>query len=207
MALTKEQAAEFIIDNLEGGDRSDDSKFDRRDLFIFIDMALAYLIEKNYFISRTDGNYDIDGSFITTYRYRAIQHDEGRDEFFTDLPAVLVNVRDNRGLREVRPMKNPRTAFPILSASQQSMFGSLEAGDLAGNIGVYVEGTKIFYTKDPRPVEKVLIKMISSVEDLREDERLPVPASMEMELLQLAIQFMSGKKQTPEDNLNDSVDE
>lgn len=203
MSLTKVKLAEWVVDQVNGGTPAPETPVEERDVYIFIEPAINSLIAIH---GERTGIENIDGDFIATYNYVAISEDIARKEWYSTLPAKTLNLNNDRAIIQVSPMKNQAESFPIIKATSKSIFKGLEADSLLGKIGVYSEKGRIYYSENPAPVNKVLMKLLISITELGDDDLIPIPSAMEIELVKLVVEYMTGKKQIPEDKLNDSSD-
>jgi len=199
MSITKGALAELIINNESGGDPSDDTKYNPRMVQKTIGIVYGALIKVN--ITEGDG---INGDFVKAFENIEIKYNSDRDEHYSDLPAKLVSLPRDQGLREVTPMQDRTGAFKISPNSSQAIYGKLFAGGFAGETGLYIEGDKIFYINLKQGQKTVLVKMIADIDSLDEDEQIPVPASKETVLYDMVVAKLQGLKATPEDKYNDS---
>lgn len=201
--ITKNQIANLIIDLKSGGEVSSSSKYDVRDVYHLIDIARDYLIQVDYNRNRAEGDYSINGDFVTAFKNVEVKIDEERNERFSYLPSRVINLPYNRGLRQVSAMQGQGDAFIISENGAIAIFDKLEAGSISNTI-CYLEGKKIFYKNIPENITKILIKMVASLDNIGEDDPIPIPASMELELYEKVVSLLNEEKATPQDLVSDS---
>jgi len=169
-----------------------------------IEIARNTIITTDFNQHRNENSYDINGDFITPFNNVPVKEDEEREEKFSELPARIISLPDNRGIRQVSETKGQKNPFYKMPNGMVGTFGNLEAGGLGGGTGYYIERDRIYYVNIGDQVENVLIKMIASVDDLDEDDPIPVPAQFEKPLIDMVKEMMDEKKNTTEDDRNDS---
>lgn len=207
MSLTKEKIARQVIHlNSGGAITGERNRFDVRYIMSFIEPALNYLIQKYFFTSRNEDSYQIPDEFITSFYEVPILLDNSRKLYYSDLPGSIISLPDDRGLRHVSPMEDETDQFIRMPAGATGAWSKLEACDLEGEKGYWLEGRKIYYHNLPYQFKTdgvLLIKMIQSVNDLEEDEDIPMPGSMELELIETVRRLLMEKNQ-PEGVVNDN---
>lgn len=215
MSITRAEITEIILNMKSGGQVSSNYKIDPSHVIKVVDMALAYLISKHYFISKEAGE-DIDGSFITAFPNNIVYFDNTRKEYFILLPARIIKLPggNDKGLRQISGPASQDNVFIKNPNNSSGTMSGLESSGLLGKIGYYLEGSKVFFVDRNRSIDgntngkikavsNVMVKMVASVDGYDDDEPLPVPADMEMELLTLCKSMFDEEKMTPVDNSND----
>lgn len=211
MGLTKLELAELVIARKTGGQITPEKKIDAREVMKYIDAARNYLIEKSFNQARNIAEYSLPGEFISIFKNVAVLNDTDRNLKYSDLPARLVTLRGNRGLRQISPMQSESVAFIITQSGSNFIYDGLEAGNPAV-IGTtsWLEKdeatgkTRIYHKNIPVEYEKILVKMVASIDDLDENTAIPVPAEAEMELIELVMQAFSEQQDRPQDKVNDN---
>lgn len=204
---TKRQLAEQILRIKHGGDLSEDAQMDEREVFINIGQVRARIIKEELVANRKAGNFDISGDHITAFENVLIKEDTNKDLFFSDIPVKYLILPDDQGLYQVSLMKNQSDTFVRIPNGAQGIFSGLQAFQLGGRVGYWVEQDKIFYHNFPDDLKdsKVLLKMVASIEDFDPDEELPIPADKEDELIRLVLELYGVHTETPQDKASDNV--
>lgn len=180
--LTKKKIAELIRLRLSGGDIGYTNKVDERDIYEVTSVVISSLIAADYKDSMMHGSFDINGSWLKTFENVQVKESTSRKEFYIDLPAYLVSLPSDRGLRMVCPMEDQSTQYTVTNNNSAAVFSDLEAGAMQRTC--YIEGNRVYFPKWTRGCCKVLVKMIPSVDTLTENELLPIPGIMEDMLLE-----------------------
>lgn len=204
--ITKKVLAEKILRRVFGGDIPSTRPFDERDVYLEAETCRNYLIEKYLNLY----GEDIQGEFISTYEDVPVLRNEARKRFYSVMPAQLVSARSTRnisGIRQVSGVQEEYDVFVPLKSGDLSIFKGLEASGLQCQIGYWIEGDKLFYENMPPDFtgKTVMVKMISSIYALDEDEYIPIPASVEAELEDMLFERLLRMYETKEDRIPDNT--
>ena len=101
-------------------------------------------------------------------------------------------------------MKNKDNAFAIVGNGSHDVYSILEVHYLNKKTEIYLEGNQIRYRKLRIGVEKVLIKMVAGISSLDADAPIPVPSSMEADLVEMVSNLLDEEKLTLQDKSNDN---
>lgn len=204
MSVTKKQIGELVKSILEANHSTSQTKFDERIVWKMVDIARDYLITRAYWNARKDSSYTLNDEFISSLS-ATVKKDEERNLFYLSLPARIVSLPDDRGLVQVLPKKNENIQFVRIKAGSNAVYANLEAGQIGGKTGYWLEGQKIWFKNLPPQFGSVelLIKLILGADYFDIDDVLPIPSDYQAELLQLVLQFISGEKQIEQDRAVD----
>lgn len=202
--ITKRILGEKILRRINGGDIDPTRDVDPRDVYLEAEAARNYLIEKYLNLY----GEDIQGEFISVYEAVPLLKNTVRNRFYATLPAQLISVRSTRnisGLRQVSGSQDEYDVFIPMKTGDAGTFYGLEASNIGFKIGYWIEGDKIiFENMTPEFAGKtVMVKMISSIYSLGEDEYIPIPASVELELEDLIYQRLMGMENTDTEDKQD----
>jgi hypothetical protein len=208
MATTKAILAQQVIRRISGGDQPADSQLDQREVIKLVVQAMGEKIKENFFENYKLGDPGYDGMYIATYKEQNVLYDSGRGEYYSVIPSNYVALPNGRGILQVSPMRSPRKAFKIRKAGNVAIYDNLPAGNLQGNLGVYPEGLKLFYTGEVKKAgiignKTVIIKIVSGGPDaIGDNDPLPIDQAAELAVVERALQFLQA--QVPQDKLNNN---
>ena len=216
--LTKRKLKALIKDRLDGGRfPHDDSKFDGRDVDIVLDMAYNHVMMAEYAQNRTEGRQTVQGYYIIPFKNVDIKKNPDTHEWYSDLPARPMSLPQNKGVQGVYPMEDIKTPMIQHEVGQAHVYQHLEAGLITDHNEYRIEGLRIVYERFKKAWRQklnstakkdkctVLIRMVPSIESFTDEDILPIPAGREMMMVEVALEFFLGKRNIPEDNLNDQV--
>jgi hypothetical protein len=197
MALTKRNLSDLIRDIMSGGDPSTEGKLHPAIIWKTADTVFGAMIKEAQRKDRDNNGYDINGDWLSTFKNVEVKTDNDTGEQYSDLPAQVISLNQNRGIHRVSEMKNIDNAFAQVPAGSHDTYRILDVHYLNKKTEFYVSGNKIFYRNLGLRVEKVLIKMIAGIADLGADDPLPVPAVMEEEFINRTMAILQQEKDTP----------
>tara|TARA_R110000751_G_scaffold79121_2_gene159562 strand:+ start:9414 stop:10067 length:654 start_codon:yes stop_codon:yes gene_type:complete len=211
MPITKIEIAELVREIKGGGDASSEAKFHPTIIYKVAEMARNHLIKTAYNESRSYssqqgygvGRTYINGDFYSTYKNVPIKEDCETNRVYSLLPGRLISLPHDRGLRSVSPMQEEENQFNIVEAGSSAVYAGLEADVMSGP-EIYIEGDRIYYRNLTNTDCKVLIRMVSSINDLKEDEIIPIPADYELQFLELIKASLEEQKIAQQDKHNDA---
>lgn len=210
--MKKSVLIDLVSDIKLGGDESAATKYDSREIEYIIDMVRSQMIDADLKDGISNNNYEIKGDWISTYTDVEVKYDSERDEYYSILPAKLISLFEDRGLKQISPIKGQRNPFIRVANGALGIYSNLEAGYLGGKTGFYTEkhsteGTRVYYFNLRRQITSVMVKMVASMLDMDSEEDVPIPGNKEADLLNYVSQMLNEKKYTPEDKYNDSSSE
>ncbi len=109
---TKRKIAHEVIRFLSGGDQSNNSQIDERDVMIKIRHVINTRVKNNFFENyKMEGTTGVDGQYIFACANVPVTLDTARDEYYSVLPSIYVSLPKGRGIRQVSSMKGYTTHF------------------------------------------------------------------------------------------------
>lgn len=198
MAFTRKELTEIVNELLSGGDNPVDNKIHIGIVTEVADVVRVTLIEEAY---RKDSDFDINGDFVSSFSDVPVKEDTGRGEKYSDLPAPLISLRDNMGLRQVSAMKDQKTSFTLIPNGAIATRAGLEVESLNKHNRMYIEKGRIYYLGIGN-VDKVLVKMVVPIRDLGDDDIIPIPAAYEDMFLEKVLAYIGNG--SPQDKTNNS---
>lgn len=181
---TKKEIADTIILNKAGGQVADE-KFDRRDMYVYIDMAFNDVLGK----ARADKRITSNASYVERIEDSDIQkyYDKNKNETFFVLPKLIVD----GGLLDVRPPQGK--SFFIQKPGSDTIYNELESGQ-TDNTTVYQVGERI-YIKDSGEYDCCIdVLCIPAGVSYGEDVDMPIPAGYGSYFMERLLAFAEGNK-------------
>lgn len=205
--MTKRAWVELIISNISGGATPADLDSRYHPLVIGKLFGVAYAniisdIAKQASKAKDWSQFD---AYLKSYKNVAVLHDEDRDEYYSLLPASIIELRENRGIRLISPMQDQRNKFDYIDSDSESMWGELEAGNIPEGTQYYREGGKIYYRNffQAYITPGLLFKLLVPLSEFDDEEEIGVPSERSIEIFNI-IRDMLQKRQ-PEESANDNT--
>jgi hypothetical protein len=129
--------------------------------------------------------------------------DTVRDRRYSELPAHILSVVNNGGIRMICPVKEEQTQFFPRALTDTFLMDGLDVGQLTGMIYFNLERKNVYYSGDMDCTwENVLMKLAIKFEEFEDDDDIDIPDGKDLEIFQTVVQLMNAKR--PLDNVNDN---
>lgn len=191
---------EQIRSLLEGGDPPIAAKFDMEEVKRAAIQVINGLIKVQHVTEEMGGGMAIpDGSVFAEYDNVAVESWKGVAR--ATLPAMPVKLPLNIGIFHVGPVDDPLNGFIPFESGQLQMLGEEPLiSDILGQVGYEQSGKYIIFNKDITDNDedyritaaymKLVVKDLTLYGDF---DMLPIPASMEADVIQMTFQMLSGQ--------------
>lgn len=208
--LTKKQLIDLVIENKAGGISPDYKKFHPSVIMKALDLALSQLIAIEVKEQQRQGDYVLESSWVKSFEGKQsprIKYDTYREQCYIILPARIISLSRNNGLREISWPQGGEMPFRIIDAQAFSVFSNLESGIMPQ--GVYfaqMEGNRVYFPTMPKLYvgNRLTIKMICGSDGYTNDEALPIPDARTAEILAMLDRMFDEQKVTKQKMINDS---
>jgi hypothetical protein len=156
--------AEQVVRALAGGNPSSDFPIKIPEVILLLPTFTQKLVEQAYLQSKY-----IDTRWLTPFDNVAILTDDAKKLKYSVIPATYMDLPDYSGIYHVSPQLDQTMKFKMVKPSFMAMYSGLEAADLAGYVGYWIEGDRIYYTNQFTGVggykcETVLMKLVCSLD-------------------------------------------
>jgi len=208
--LTKKQLIDLVIENKSGGVSPDYKKFHPSVIEKALDLALSTLIAIEVKEQQKQGDFVLESSWVKTFEGKQasrIKWDDYRQECYITLPARIIALSRNGGLREVSWAQGSDLPFRIIDAQAMSVLSNLECSQL--DVGVYfakLEGNRVYFSDMMKNYvgKRLTVKMICGSDGYGNDEPLPIPDTRTAEILSMLDRMFDEQKGTKMKMTNDS---
>lgn len=196
---------ETIFQNVQGMKPSTDSSVKRVDIKAYLPAAINYAMNEKYYIGlqteRDTGS--LPKLFVATYEDLEVKRSEERALSFVEMPAEPIALPNDSGIEMVSAMQGKVSYYPMRNQHQLSGYERFTGG----NTGYWIEGKRIYFNQISPLVKSVLVRMTASVDDLKPDDRVPVPAGMEANVIQMCVDYFVRGRGLPQDDIVNNVDD
>jgi hypothetical protein len=197
---SKKKLAELILRRIEGGDRSDDSQIDIREVILLIEQKAAEILRTDYFIQRKEGEKSINGELIARFYDIEVLHDEKRNLNYILLPTRFLRLPGDIGIHHLSFQGDEQNAFIPQSTGSLALRKRSPAKGLEGNIGYWPEADRVYFNQRIKKDGCLVFgKFVFPMDS--DSDNLPVPADIENGIL-LAV--LAQLKNMPQDKVVDS---
>jgi hypothetical protein len=208
--LTKKQLIDLVIENKAGGTSPDYKKFHPSVIQKALDLALSQLIAIEVREQQKQGDFVLESSWVKTFEGKEasrVKWDAYREQAYIILPARIISLTRNGGLREISWPQGADMPFQIIDAQAHSVLRNLECSELpAGVFFAQMEGNRVYFPNMNQRYKnrKLTVKMICGSDGYGNDEPLPIPDSRTAEILAMLDKMFDEQKQTRQKMSNDS---
>ncbi len=200
--MTKLEFAELCILNRSGGSPVSHQKFDPRDFYGYLEMAMAEILNAILKVEKY-----IDGAWLKTYEDVPVYWNDKRNVAFFKLPGTIMSIRGDKGLQSVAPMKSETDIqYYITQSAAVPVFDQLEAGqNLDGAYECYLEGNYVVIPKMPKHLISgpLKVKTIPAVSAYDDDEQLRIPGDYSETIIEKVLRISDPQARTPQKVSND----
>lgn len=197
--------AEQVRRILSGGDPSDDSQLDLRDIGLAVQQVRNEIISQKIEKEIKQGSLSIDGSYLTVLESVPIKFDEGRDTYYSDIPVQYAALPMGMGIWRISLMKDKFNNFVRIPSGGTSMFGRMETLGISTRKAYELKGSRVEYLNVTTDNKEVLMEVVGMVENFDEDTEFQLPADMQGLIVRGVVQILSPQTEIPQDKSNDNV--
>lgn len=203
--MTKEKFIDTVLIRVGGGTINDESAVWKQDIRAYMSAAINYTVAAGYNVNiKNEGNRDLSAVFYGYFPGLTLSKDSTKNNRrYITLPKGTIALPRNQGIRFVTD--NCENTYKPLSDASMGSIKHYEK-QFPGVSFFRLEKRKIYLYNIGPLVESLNLTMIVSVDDLDPTDELPIPAGMEPDAIDIAVQFFTGERQLPSDEKNDKTD-
>lgn len=209
--MTKGEAIESIYINVIGGKLSDDVNIQREDINIYFSAAVNTAIVTKIRLDRREAQQDtlmsksLSSDYIKTYRLSVVPSNEKIRDVHIKLPIRTQALDGNAGIQSVSDIN--RDFFYEKMGSLQQTRG---IEDVLPPFFWHesIDGDEyILIRKASFLVKEVFVRLVPAIEDLEEDDQLPIPPGMETDIIEMCIAYFRKQRHDGADYKIDDKDD
>lgn len=202
--MKKSIFVESILLLINGGTLNDESAVMRADIEAYLPIAVNYAMTKGYNLDiRNEGSRDISGSFVNTFYDLPIVRPDGRRPNI-ELPKGVIALPRNQGIRMITNSCG-QTMTPLSDADMMTI--DYYQKIFPCQCFFRLKKDKIeFYGMNELAETVSELDMIVRVEDLDDDDELPLPAGVEEDAYRMCLDKFDPQRKEPSDKITDSID-
>ena len=201
-----EQISEQAIRIIAGGDRNiDDFEIDIREVQLLVAQTANYFIKQNLFQNIAQGQHNVGGEYVASFKNIDILFDTDTDLAYIDLPAKYISLPYDRGIHQISLMKDQFNVFIPIRNGAMAIFKNSPAGRLEGRIGYWPEQGRVYFTTDiSTKIDKCLVKQIITGADGVLVQTQFIAPDVELPILEKVIGLL--RMRLPQDKQNNNIE-
>lgn len=208
MATTLYKIAEQAQRRIAGGQPSADTAVKIQELILAAQQVYAQIVKTNLFENRREGEYDVNGAFIYTFKDVPVYYDSNLELYYAEMPSTYIALPNEMGIAQVSSMKSQFKNFVRVNQNFLSQSYGLKISGLLGNKGYWSENNKLYFVNMDKlnANDNVLIKLVVALDNIDpyEDE-IGLPPEVAQQIVQMLYQmFVPVENQIPEDTINNN---
>ncbi len=204
---SKKTIAESILDFIAKYDRGMDEALDFRDIYVVLDRVTNAYAKKGLLADmKLSDDPNLPSGYVVNFDNQKIYFDPKYELCFSDLPANILNLPYEKGIDFVSSMKNRFNPYLVVSRNEWFLAGRSMAAGADGNVLVWREGARLYYSKRFDGSENIDVFMrlaIAGTGSISEDAEYPIDPSVEQAIVSEVIKYFVGNPM-PQDPAKDS---
>ena len=163
--------------------------------------SIIYKISGNALRYRDWGQLD---QYCRPYKNVAILKDEDRNEWYSILPASVIQLPRNRGIHQISPMKDQVNKFKYSDNNSVDIWDELEAQKVVDYTSFYVESNRVYYRKfdENYVLPGLLFKLLTPLSEFDDDDEIGIPGEKSIDIFTFVTELLT--KRAPETNTNEN---
>lgn len=211
--MTKAEVVDLALLNLLGGKLTADANVYRVDLEAFLPAVVAEAMKMEAYERRAEARAELAvNGFKTVFPplefYKEVGVTPIKDtvscKYYAILPA-LVDLPNGWNVMAVRPGASFDTDFIRLNSFQEFL-GAEDIPQPFFWVSNSASGVTAYFANMPLPVQNIVFMLAVSPTALEDDERLPLPLSVEYKIVPMLEAYFRRQRMTPADALLDHAD-
>lgn len=166
------------------------------------EIAKAYRSVAQMFYSNDVNLMNAEFDFYSKKYTKTVKIDSDK-RFYVDLPAKIISLKNNLGLRYVKP-KGGDFSFIRTRENELDVVRKLPVYCCMKDAYFYLDGNKVMFDfpiPEHRLIEEVYVKLLPEFEEFEDSDNISIPGG-DSEAQNMILQFMGFR---PSDNVNDDV--
>ena len=211
---TRKQIAERILRILQGGDVTQDSDIDIREIMLHVDSERDSLIQQKLLQSykgmrqlstQAPTAHGVLGNYISEARY-STSFDNVRSQKYIKLTSIPIDLPDEAGILFIKDADDLNVTFTKMSAGAESLYANLPSFIATGKDYYVWVGDKIFFS-DFNPPDRVLMGLVARSSSLEDDDMYPLSPGDEPAIIKSVTDLYNLMNTVKQDFMNDNIDQ
>jgi hypothetical protein len=206
MATTRKKLAEQVLRIIEGGNVSDDSRIDIREIMVLVDQErdsfIRQLIEDRFYTKSTTTNkaeLEITGDFVSLETGLSVSSNK------VELPTQPITLPNDMGIIRVYSSATEYIRMPYgggtSSVNTNPLYNSTVTK--SGKKFWYIQGTDLYLYQDSTGT--INVSYIAASSSLSDTATYPIPADLESVIVKNLVETFTVMKGANEDYKNNNI--
>lgn len=170
---------------------------DIREIKLLVNQSINKVLKLQVAESFKAGMIDVPKCNLMQYSNAAVVQDSANSRAYVTLPAIPLTLPMDMGIWSVTPNSGAMTPYIPIPAQDMLVFQGTNLGYLEGKVGYYVQGKRIYFTKDITLVANGSVSgvtvnlLVSDFSQLTDNEMLPISPEVESTIIDDVLQTIS----------------
>lgn len=170
---------------------------DIREVKLLVNQSLNKVLKLQVAESFKAGMIDVPKCNLIQYSNAAVVQDSTNNRAYVTLPAIPLNLPMDMGIWSVAPNSGAMTPYIPIPSQDVLVFQGVNLSYLEGKVGYYVQGKRIYFTKDITLVANGSVSgvtvnlLVSDFSQLTDNEMLPISPEVESTIIDDVLQTIS----------------
>jgi hypothetical protein len=170
---------------------------DIREIKLLVNQSINKVLKLQVAESFKAGMIDVPKCNLMQYSNAAVVQDSANSRAYVTLPAIPLTLPMDMGIWSVTPNSGAMTPYIPIPAQDMLVFQGTNLSYLEGKIGYYVQGKRIYFTKDITLVANGSVSgvtvnlLVSDFSQLTDNEMLPISPEVESTIIDDVLQTIS----------------
>lgn len=200
--MTKGQIIEICFTSINGGRPNTDLSVMREDIAALLPAAVNYANTGDYWANiQRDNDREIPNSFVSETTVGVVNTDDFGREYLT-IEKKFMSMPGNGGVRYVQDQCGNSYSPRAVGVGRKSYWDSA----LVDLLEFQMMDGKMYLFNRPDLAEVFLVGGVSRVEDLGDDDEMPIAAGSEPQVIDILMSFFTTQRMQPKDYVINGVD-
>jgi len=173
---------------------------DLREVRFLVEQSLNKVLKIQTAENFKAGSYEIPRASLLTKSCPVTSESPGLNRAYITLPAIPLNLPLDMGIWAITAPSQPFAPYIPLPAQDVIVFQGTNVSYLENQIGYYLQGKKVYFTKDITLTTNVTVTsvdvqlLVMDFRELADDEMLPISPEVEMDVINDVMLTLSNGK-------------
>jgi len=161
-----------------------------------IELAFNQVIFDLYMSGASKNDYSQLDAYIHPYYNVPVLCNEETDEYYSELPAAVIQLPMSRGIHSISLMKDRKVSFMFRANGESEIYENISGYSETNTIPTYeVQNWHVRYSRMTKEIAKegVLMRLIPCFREWGDKDIIPAPSSKSMDIVQAVENMLNAK--------------